>query len=318
MTAKVRVVFPDALDQRVIVAASTLATQHNITPILIVNPFELRDFCLARGLRLRGTMVIDPARGDRRLDYLDYLKVRMPKATTEELNARLEEPLWYAASMLAAGDAEFCIAGNISSTANVLRAGIRVIGLEEGNKTVSSVMFMYPPQAACGMDQRILGFADCGVVPEPNPTQLADIAIAAAKNFESVTGERAKVAMLSFSSYGSAKHPAAEKVAEAVQQIKQRMPDLCVDGELQFDAAIVPEVAKQKAAQSPLLGRANVFVFPSLEASNIGYKIAQRLGGYDAIGPMIQGLRLPMHDLSRGCSCDEIIQVSLLAIKMAK
>lgn len=316
--SKVRIVFPDALDKRIIQAASVLALEHNVLPILIANPFELRDFCLANALKMQGIVVVDPKRDSRRAEYLDFLQKRMPKASLEECQARMEEPLWYAASMLAAGAANFCIAGNISSTANVLRAAIRVVGLEKGNKTVSSIMFMYPPKIACGMDSRVLGFADCGVIPEPTTEQLVDIAIAAAKNFENTTGETARVAMLSFSSLGSAKYPSTEKIAQAVALIKERQPNLCVDGELQFDAAIVPEVAQQKTANSPLKGRANVFVFPSLEAGNIGYKIAQRLGGYDAVGPMIQGLRLPMHDLSRGCSFDEIIQVSLLAMKMAQ
>jgi phosphotransacetylase len=163
----------------------------------------------------------------------------------------------------------------------------------------------------------ILGFGDCGVVPRPTVEQLADIAISAADSFRNVTGEAPRVAMLSFSSHGSAKHPEAEAVRAATELVRTRCPDIVVDGELQFDAACVPSVAAQKAPDSPLSGQANVFIFPSLEAGNIGYKIAQRMGGYSAIGPMIQGLKHPMHDLSRGCSMEDMVEVSLVAMKMA-
>jgi phosphotransacetylase len=154
-------------------------------------------------------------------------------------------------------------------------------------------------------------------VPEPTVEQLADIAISTAESFRNVTGETPRVAMLSFSSHGSAKHPAAQAVRAATEQVRERRPDLIVDGELQFDAACVPSVAAQKVPDSPLSGDANVFIFPSLAAGNIGYKIAQRMGGYSALGPMIQGLKRPMHDLSRGCSMEDMVQVSLVAMKMA-
>lgn len=313
-----KIAFPDIYDPRLFEAIKIMLAQKVAQPVLVGNPFEIRDFCMKHRLPLSVLEIIDPRHSPLRFDFIDQLGVKMPKASREECEARILEPLWFAASLLANKQVDFCIAGNLSSTSSVLRAGIRVIGLEAGNKTVSSIMFMLAPNREFKKDQNVLAFSDCGVIPEPTPEQLVDIALQTAKNFESVVGETPRVAMLSFSSHGSAKHPNADKIRLATQMIKEKSPNLLVDGELQFDAAIVPAIAAQKVPDSVIAGDANVFIFPSLEAANIGYKIAQRLGKYTAVGPLIQGLRLPIHDLSRGCTAQEIAQVAQIAIAMAK
>ncbi|MEI7611978.1 MAG: phosphate acetyltransferase [Betaproteobacteria bacterium] len=309
----VRVVFPDAIDERAILAAQQLARQGWAHPVLLANPFELRRYCKQRGLTLGDVPVIDPQHSPWLDTYVEHYCNHRPGVLPEEASAQMRDPLWFAAMMVAQGDIDLCVAGNLAATAAVLRAGMRVIGLAEGMKTLSSIIFMVSPDG-----NRVLGFADCGVVPEPTVEQLADIAISAADNYRSVTGNEARVAMLSFSTKGSAKHPSVDAVRQATELARSRRPDLLLDGEFQFDAAIAPSVAAQKAPDSPLQGNANVFVFPSLEAGNIGFKIAQRLGKYAALGPLIQGLRLPMHDLSRGCSTSDMVQTTLLAMQMSR
>ncbi|RJF92063.1 phosphate acetyltransferase [Noviherbaspirillum saxi] len=308
------VVFPDALDERAISAAVSLAESGGMHPVLLGNPLEIHSLALGKGIALGSVPIIDPATSSRLDAYAGALHQRLAKkgVSLEEARQQLKDPLWYGAMMLSAGDTDCCVAGNLSATSLVLKAALRVIGAAEGIKTVSSLFFMISPE-----DGRVFGFSDCGVVPEPTTEQLADIAISSADSYRNVTGDEARIAMLSFSSVGSVKHPSVTVVQEAVRMVRERRPDLKVDGELQFDAAFVPSVAARKVPGSLVAGSANVFVFPSLAAGNIGYKIAERLGGFSALGPMIQGLDLPMHDLSRGCSAQDMVEVSLLAMKMA-
>jgi phosphotransacetylase len=220
------------------------------------------------------------------------------------------------AMLVRRGEVEAGIGGNLTSTAYMLRAGLRVLGTAVRGGTVSGFFFMVAPEI--GESSRVLIFADAAVTPEPTADQLVDIALDSAHHYRRMTGEEPRVAMLSFSSHGSAAHPKAQLVRGTVERIRRRAPDLLVDGELQFDAAMVPMVAAQKVPDSPLRGRANVLVFPSLEAGNIGYKIAQRLGGYTALGPLLQGLAGGWHDLSRGCSADDICQVALIGAALQR
>ena len=306
-----RVVFPDALDHRAIQAAAELQQRGWAKPVLLANPFALRDHCIAHGIDMPAVATLDPTLSPQLDSYAATLRAKRPELSEEAARKQLQDPLWYGAMMLVHGDADYCIAGTLSATASVLRAALRVIGLAEGINTLSSMFFMISADQST-----VLGFGDCGVVPEPTSEQLADIAINTAENFQRVTEQLPRVAMLSFSTQGSAKHAAAVHVSQAAQLARARQPQLLLDGEMQFDAAFVPQVAAQKAPGSAVAGQANVFIFPSLAAGNIAYKITERLGGFKALGPMIQGLRLPMHDLSRGCSTADMVEVTLLAMKM--
>jgi phosphate acetyltransferase len=203
---------------------------------------------------------------------------------------------------LAAG----AVAGSINTTGDVLKAGIQIIGLMKNIKVVSSSFLMILQNG------EILTFADCAVIPDPDPEQLASIAISSAKTHQRLVGTEPCVAMLSFSTKGSAKHPMTEKVIQALQLVKEIEPSLKIDGELQFDAAYIPEIGNRKAPRSPVAGKANVFIFPDLNAANIGYKLVQRLAGAEAVGPVIQGLAKPYNDLSRGCSVDDIVNVAAI------
>ena len=305
-----RIVFPDACDARVLHAANRLKEEGWAEPILIGSPFELRDMAHHSGVALPCLTIIDPRTSGATADFAHILYERRRGKGMSESEAvdALMKPLYYGATMVDQGQADLCIGGNLSTTGDVIRAALHCIGLAEGQKTVSSMFLMVSPDG-----EQVRSFSDAGVVPEPDVNQLADITIDTARNFAALTGEAPRVAMLSFSTHGSSNHPAAQLVRDACELVKQREPELMVDGELQFDAALVPSVAHQKAPDSPLEGRSNVLIFPTLSAGNIGYKVAQRLCNYLALGPMLQGLNKPMHDLSRGASVDDIVDMAVLA-----
>lgn len=221
-----------------------------------------------------------------------------------------------AAKMVASGEADGCVAGAVATTAEVLRAALKFVGLVPGIKTLSSAFYMCGDRT--GNDAGVLTFTDCAVVPHPTREQLADIAVCAADERIRLVGDDPRVALLSYSSAGSAEGPSVNVVREALEIIRQRRPQLIVDGELQIDAALVPEVALRKAPASVVKGRANVLVFPSLDAGNIAYKLAQRLAGMRALGPILQGLAKPMADLSRGADVEDIIKVAAITALQAK
>ncbi len=307
------VVFPDAYDPRAIRAALNIQEERLGFPWLLGECDKIEAICQKEKLSFDSLNIINPEKSEWIGEFAERLVGRVKGKNVSELEEMVKDPLWFGASMLATQRCDYCIAGNISSTSDVLRAGLRVLGLKPGNKTLSSIMLMISPDG-----KNTYAFSDCAVIPEPTKEQLADIAVITAENYQAITENKAHVAMLSFSTKGSAKHDAVTRVQEATALVKAHSPDLDVDGDLQFDAAIVPSVGKQKAPDSKVAGNANVLIFPSLEAGNIGYKIAQRFGGYEAIGPLIQGLNGQFHDLSRGCSWQDMVQVLLLASQIEK
>lgn len=301
------IVFPDATDERAIQAARILADRHVVKPILVGSRAAVEAQAAASGTSLGGIQLIDPAASEHLEAFSrEFHDLRKAKGiTAEEARRTMMHPLFFGAMMVRRGMADGSVAGSLSTTGDVLRAAIQVIGLAENITIVSSFFLMIFPD-------RLLSFADCAVVPDPTPEQLADIAASTADNHRRLTGEEPRVAMLSFSTKGSASHPDVEKVQQATAMLKKKRPDLAADGELQLDAAIVPKVGQSKAPGSPIAGKANVLIFPDLNSGNIGYKLAQRLAGAEAVGPVVQGLHKPAFDLSRGCSVSDIVNVAAI------
>ena len=302
------IVLPEGLEDRVIRAARILASDKIVQPILLGDEKKIRQKSEELKIDLSDISIFNPvSHPDLKKFANKYFELRKHKGVTPEAaNEAILNPLFFGAMMVRENIATGAVAGSINTTGDVLKAAIQIVGLMQNIKVVSSSFLMVLKNG------EILTFADCAVIPDPDPEQLASIAISSAKTHQKLVGTEPSVAMLSFSTKGSAKHPLADKVVEALRIVKKIEPSLNIDGELQFDAAYIPEIGNRKAPGSPVAGKANVFIFPDLNAANIGYKLVQRLAGAEAVGPVIQGLAKPYNDLSRGCSVDDIVNVAAI------
>lgn len=303
-----RIVLPEGSEERTVKAAELIAKEGIAQVILVGNEDEIKQ--KSAGLDYSGVTIIDPEKSEKIKSYADtFYELRKSKGITEEQALKqVKDPLYYACMMIKMGDADGMVAGAINTTANTLRPALQIIKTSPGISVVSSCFIMILKDECYGHNG-IMVFGDCAVNPNPDDKQLAAIAVSTAKTASQLTGMEPKVAMLSFSTKGSAKHENVDKVVSATKLVKELAPSLLVDGELQADAALVASVGQLKSPGSPVAGNANVLIFPDLQAGNIGYKLVQRLADAEAIGPICQGLAAPVNDLSRGCSVDDIVSV---------
>jgi len=313
-----RIVLPEGAEPRTL-KATEIILQEKIAKVILLGDVEtIKKEAEKLGVKIEGAEIIDPATSDKRDAYADIMvEIRKKKGLTKEQALDLlNDPLCYAPVMIKAGDADGEIAGAINATGDVLRPAFQFVKTMPGVSVVSGAFMMFLKDRSFGQDG-ILVFSDCAVMPDPDEQQLAEIAVTTAKTAKAIVGMEPRIAMLSFSTKGSAKHELVDKVVNATKIAKEMAPDLMIDGELQLDAALIPEVASLKAPGSDVAGKANILVFPGLEAGNIGYKLVQRLAGAEAIGPVLQGMAAPINDLSRGCSVSDIVNMVAIAANQA-
>lgn len=305
-----RIVLAEGTELRTLKAAEIILKEKIANLILLGDLETIKTIAKREGIDLTGAEIIDPKSDSKREHYAEMMvEIRKSKGLTKEDALKgLDNPLVFAPLMIKAGDADGEIAGAINATGDVLRPALQFVKTAPGLSVVSGVFFMLFNNKAIG-ENGILVFADCAVMPDPDEKQLAEIALTTAKTAKAIANIEPRIAMLSFSTKGSAKHPLVDKMANATAIAQKMAPELLIDGEMQLDAALVEEVGQLKSPGSKVAGRANVLVFPGLEAANIGYKLVQRLAGAQAIGPVLQGMAAPINDLSRGCSVSDIVNM---------
>ena len=313
------IVLPEATDVRILEAAQIVKNEGYAKVILVGQEEQVRQIAKEKGIDIGNTQIIDPEKSDKINEYANTLyELRKNKGMSEEQAKQLVlDPVYYGMIMVKLGEADGLVSGAAHSTSDTLRPALQILRTAPGTKLVSAFFIMVVPNCEHGANGTFV-FGDCGLNEEPNAEALSEIAISSSKSFEQLVGEEAKVAMLSYSTYGSAHSASTEKVIEATKLVKEKVPNLLVDGEMQLDAAIIPEVAESKAKGSPVGGKANVLVFPDLGAGNIGYKLVQRLAKAEAYGPLCQGIAKPVNDLSRGCSAKDVAGVVAITAVQAQ
>lgn len=314
---KKTIVLPESTDIRVIKAAAMILEQDFANVVLVGEENKINS--LKGDLDIRGAKIINPETSDKFDDYVNsFYELRKHKGVTiDKAREIMINPLYWGVMMVKKGEADGMVAGAANSTANTLRPALQILKTAPNVKLVSSFFVMCVPNCEYGENGTFI-YSDCGLVENPNAEELSEIAVCSAETFKGLVEAEPKVAMLSYSSYGSAKSELVDKVVEATKLAKEKAPDVLIDGELQVDTAIVPEIAVSKAASSPIKGQANVLIFPDLNAGNIAYKLTQRLAKAEAYGPITQGIAKPINDLSRGCSADDIVGVVAITAVQAQ
>lgn len=313
------IVLPESNDIRVIKAASQVLKEGYADILLVGNKEEISKLAQENNIDIEGVKVVEPQTSEKFSEYANkFYELRKAKGMTiDKAKEMMKDNVYFGMMMVKEGDSDGLVSGACHSTADTLRPALQILKTAPGTKLVSAFFLMVVPNCEYG-EKGAFVFADSGLNEYPDPEALSEIAISSSKSFKQLVGAEPKVAMLSYSTYGSAHSPLTDKVVEATKLLKEKMPDLIADGELQLDAAIIPEIAEAKAPGSPVAGKANTLVFPDLDAGNIGYKLVQRLAKAEAYGPLCQGIAKPVNDLSRGCSAEDIAGVVAITAVQAQ